>query len=1264
MATVAEQVQQIYIGLLGRAAESNGLDYWVDQVTTGALTLDQVRANFVSSQDEYITNIGSLPREEAVNALYQNLFARDAEAEGLAYWTTGAGQDIAVDELVFALINGAALTDAGALENRVEVAQYYTDATANGLAYDDDAAAAVIANVTADDQTVDEGKAVVDGGTADGEAILLTTSQDNLEGTAGADTFNAFIFDNNNTAQSGDLIDGGAGTDTLFADIGNSQNFAITLSTESVEKFQVRAQVADNNDTTDNNLVQDVQIDAERMEGTNWYESNNSRADVIIEDVRIERQDEYGDDTDQITRDITIAMVSTDPGNVDLGVYFDQHSLVKQGDAVSNSITLNVANQLEVDLGYDEATPLLDIPYDQVSFVVNGTTVTLNIDLADVETYDDFYVKLQDAFANEKQVNPALLDVNLTRTLLTEDFIAKDGENRLADEYILTSENGTIEPATVGWNASAGLPSNNAFSASVLQGDVSTTSNLITSTIYLDDVGRGSMGGDLVVGGLSIGDTSSSKGVEQFDITVERSSQLQEIQSTNNTLEEVYLTNGAVKGDLVVAGSTNATNSAQDVPGVEGDAGFTDVRVVDGSAFEGSLTIDAELTSAVVDKYLDNKDFATDSKADDVNFLYKLGSNDDTLDLEISNANLDAAGTSTRDDFILNIDGNAGDDKITTIIGTTGAGTDADNWYINSKLNANLSIDAGTGNDTVTTTGAGDFVINAGSGNDTVYANNDGSQTTVVAAAPAVVGVNEVQTVTFTAPTPTVGETVTLLGSTFSFVTGTETAADIAAFFDANISDATVTSATATGADLEITFNTEVDEADVTVAGTAIVSGGVTQSTSEDTTGVTAVPAVTASSFTNDEATWVVNAANTELTDLEGEGATTSFIGYKASLTVTLSGAGAAGASGLINAAAVDGTTGFESTVTLGTIDYLATEAQVNQAIKDAINNDAVLSKLLVATDGPAHSLVITSLVDGEFNADDLDIGITGLTATEYNALSTSEKDGLETAYQNQQSDSTVSLADTDLGTFATAFEGSITGVASSVLATNNTADLTGAASTSVSDNTITLGTGDDVAVLGTDETSNDTLVFSGTFGNDSIFNFTEEAAGGAGDFLDFNAYLGGIESASDSVESQTVITNTVSNGGVNTGDVTADEIVVINDFVSEAGELTTTENWDNLTAADLFDAIEGTDNAADTYGDSTGLLDDGTLNVNNTSANLVGDIIKNVVLIENDANQGEYKVFEVTSSNDDSEFTAVTLVGTIDLGASLVATTADAFVV
>jgi len=211
------------------------------------------------------------------------------------------------------------------------------------------------------------------------------------------------------------------------------------------------------------------------------------------------------------------------------------------------------------------------------------------------------------------------------------------------------------------------------------------------------------MGGDLIIGGLSTGATSDSKGVERFDITVERTSELQEINSTNNTLEEMYIVNGVTRsGSLVIAGDTNTDN---DLPGSQGDEGINDVRIFDASAMRGSVSVDARLGDAVVAKYMTLTDDATNATADNIDFVYTGGAAADSFAIKLSDGNLAAAGTTTREDFTLLVNGGAGNDTIlTSIRDTDGAGAlsvTGGNWYTNSTLNANLMVDGGSGNDTI-----------------------------------------------------------------------------------------------------------------------------------------------------------------------------------------------------------------------------------------------------------------------------------------------------------------------------------------------------------------------------------------------------------------------------------------------------------------------------------------------------------------------------------------------------------------------------------
>lgn len=1178
------EISEIYVAVYNRASEGEGNEFWQGFAGTKSELIDATLAT--SAAQDYFGD--SLDTNEAfIEHIYINTLGKTAieDPDGIAFWVakldSGESRGSVVEELIFAAQQPENAGDAqDQFNNRVEVSNYSAETLdkppedfATSLAFDGDLI------VTSDTATVTTAKASVDviaagdGGGSEpgdgGETFLLNTDQDNLTGTDGDDAFNAYIFDNSNTAQSGDMLDGGAGNDSLYADIGDSQDFAITLHTTSIENFAVRAQALPGQANSDNNTGNeaDVQIDAERMVGVTRYESNNSRADVLIEDVRIE--------SSEITKDITVAMVQTDPGDVDFGVYFDQHSL-RAAPAVTAGAVLNleIMDTRSADAGLD---PLLENPFNGFTFKLDGTAYVVSSDaIDDATTYAEFLTAVQAALLTVEGLEE--FTAAISGTFQAIDTLS--GNSLTGQVITLTNAgSGIIEEGA--WTTADGtVPGGSGLHLEQDTAAPASTGNLITSTIILDDVGRGSMGGDLIIGGLSTGETSSSKGVERFDITVERSSQNQEISSTNNTLQEVYIVNGATKGNLTVAGDTNGDN---DIPGSgdgtdpgNGGEGFTDVRVVDASAMTGWVDIDAELTENVVAKYMTLTDDATAATADNVDFMYTLGANNDSLTLTLADDNLAAAGTTTREDFTLVVNGGNGNDTITTSIITsdTGAyGADTENWYGNSQANANLLINGDGGNDTINTKAAGDFTINAGSGNDTVLTDNVGTQTTL------------------------------RLADTDN---------------DGRVTNADATTSTS-------------------------------------------------------NAVYLVNAGNLELTDLAGAGSvlnqgaltTGNSLLFKSTVTVTYSGGTAGNTSGVIDGVATAAVRGFESTVEIGTTNYIGNKTNVNQAIKEAINGDAVLSKLLVATDGPANTLIITALVDGAFADTDLNISVNDMGATAFAALSSSDATGLDTAWELLNQDSTVAavtLAALTAGaTAANAIAGldtnqdGIADAAEALLATDaSTAAVTlvGAISAFESNNVVNLGSGDDVAVLGTDIASNDTLVFAGSFGDDTIVNF-DDTAGAAGDLLDFTSYLVDVEDipVSTSPESQTRIATTLTIDGPGGIDVTSNEVVLVNGFTGAVGE-----TWAGMTAANVLAAIKISNGGADDYG--TAAL---TAGVISEDGQLVGTTQKNILMIENDLNDGEYKVFEVTATDVGAageEFTAVTLVGSIDFGATLAATT------
>ena len=113
---------------------------------------------------------------------------------------------------------------------------------------------------------------------------------------------------------------------------------------------------------SDNNLAgKEVKIDAQRMKDVLNWENNDSRADLVVEDVRI--------NDNQITKDITITMRQTDPGHVDYGLYFDQNSLRNYTNA-NSQINLRVLDTYSTSKG--EAN-LKDSPYGSFTFYAKDT---------------------------------------------------------------------------------------------------------------------------------------------------------------------------------------------------------------------------------------------------------------------------------------------------------------------------------------------------------------------------------------------------------------------------------------------------------------------------------------------------------------------------------------------------------------------------------------------------------------------------------------------------------------------------------------------------------------------------------------------------------------------------------------------------------------------------------------------------------------------------------------------------------------------------
>ena len=147
-----EEVSKLYVATFNRAADSAGLDYWVNN---SHLSLSKIAKSFFDQSETQALYPSSILNEEFINSVYQNLFNREADSDGLNYWQNELDSgSIEKSVFILAVINGALDTDesqdATILNNKNEVGLFFADAGLN----DGDDAKIVLEQITDDYSTV------------------------------------------------------------------------------------------------------------------------------------------------------------------------------------------------------------------------------------------------------------------------------------------------------------------------------------------------------------------------------------------------------------------------------------------------------------------------------------------------------------------------------------------------------------------------------------------------------------------------------------------------------------------------------------------------------------------------------------------------------------------------------------------------------------------------------------------------------------------------------------------------------------------------------------------------------------------------------------------------------------------------------------------------------------------------------------------------------------------------------------------------------
>jgi len=119
------QIQQLYVAYFGRPADPEGLSYWAAEANING-SLGSVISNFAISAESN-TLFGNLSTAQLVTAIYANVFNREPEAEGLAYWTSQIDSGaISSAQAAWTILQSAGTEDTKAVQNKLAAANAFT----------------------------------------------------------------------------------------------------------------------------------------------------------------------------------------------------------------------------------------------------------------------------------------------------------------------------------------------------------------------------------------------------------------------------------------------------------------------------------------------------------------------------------------------------------------------------------------------------------------------------------------------------------------------------------------------------------------------------------------------------------------------------------------------------------------------------------------------------------------------------------------------------------------------------------------------------------------------------------------------------------------------------------------------------------------------------------------------------------------------------------------------------------------------------------
>jgi len=720
------QLQELYVAYFGRAADPSGLDYWVAKGTS-----TKAFAAHMHAQPEFNSLYGTKSVEEQVNQIYQNLFARDADVDGLGYWTLkiNLGEmslaSIANDLIYAAKNDEGSSADLAVLENKSAAAVAYTaevglttegrlafrplnDGSEAGSTYAAGSniteAKSFMAAVDGETAYTDEGLSasvatIVTNGVPAEDAVAqtftLTANTDSgssFTGTTADDSFvSAYVADagTGTTFTTGDILDGDGGTDSIAISISGASTAAQTIAAQtltSIETINILNFDANTND------AHDTSIDAALWTGVETVNLNNSgtTGDTAVNNLA------------------AIATVGLSNGSGDLNIDYAAAAVEGTADAQTLNVSGVQAGTVTFDSGIETVNVVASTGNSTVTEIIATGAETLNIS-GDKDVTLSTAVDTNFITVDASGLTGDLTSINTGAVDLTytggdgDDKIRLAGGNITASDTVAGGEGTDTVVLTAATSSATAAAKVTGFEKVKSYQDVAATNTLTINTAHLAG-------------------TSSSVGVEKMTYTDDN--------------------DGTADAATVTASFTNLSDPTVTISGITsaGDANDTGTMTAVVTLAEATDATD-DTTSITLGSTSGSGSAAITAGSTNAANLTINANNYETLNFVSQGANNTVAVLNASDATALNVTGGSKTLTLTSFSTSNLASIDTSAFTKAFTMSASSSnkattvtggsaadtIITGTNNDTITTNGGNDDVT-SGTGNDTVTT-GDGADT-------------------------------------------------------------------------------------------------------------------------------------------------------------------------------------------------------------------------------------------------------------------------------------------------------------------------------------------------------------------------------------------------------------------------------------------------------------------------------------------------------------------------------------------------------